>query len=151
MYSTAWGVPVRVRVLLALAACLAAFALSAAHASTASADCTSGSSTGCLPGSGYTFNIYWDCGVLAANTPCWYPGTTNLNNAIAHTWCWGSADYDGGGNTQVCVSTVLSFGGCGLNLWRSCYYSTCNDQNEWNTPIAVSATANHTITGHAEA
>lgn len=151
MHSTRWGASVRARVLLALVACLAAFALTAAHAPKAGADCLTGSSSGCLPGSGYTFNIYWDCGVLAANTPCFYPGTTNSSNAILHTWGWGSADYDGGGNTQVCVQEVYAFGGCGLNLWRACYRSDCNDQNEWNAALYVYATANHTITGHGEA
>ena len=42
---------------------------------------------GCLPGSGYTLSETWNCGVLATYTGCYYPGTTNINNGITHTWC----------------------------------------------------------------
>ncbi len=151
MYSTRCAAPARLRVLFALAACLAALALTASHASTASADCTTGSTTGCLPGSGYTFDVLYDCGTLPAYTNCFYPGYTDLGRSITHTWGWGSADYDGGGSTTVCVNMVTVFQGCGVNLVRACAQSTCNDQSVYSAVIAIATSENHTITGHAEA
>lgn len=124
-----------------LAAVVAAVGL--AWTSNAEAACAG---SNCLPGSGYTYDTTWSC--LSSGNPCWGTG--------GHTYGWASASYSGGGNTAVCVglwygdSTRVS--GCGTNLARICYLSTCNDQSTvYLTPSASTGGERHTVNGHAKA
>jgi hypothetical protein len=108
----------------------------------------------CLPGSGYTLDQTWSCGLLNSGRACFSPGTRVIENANRHTWSWGSADYDGQGSIQVFI-TAASFGASGTNLTRACYFSSCNDQDSEFSVIWMShytpSGAQHTIHGHAKA
>ncbi|HZV76043.1 MAG TPA: hypothetical protein VFF79_20215 [Conexibacter sp.] len=132
------------RYVLCLGALLAALAVVGGPASgVASADCTSGGSS-CLPGSGYSFDSVWDCGVIAENVDCYANGN--------HTWGWGSASYSGSGSTYVCIRLSGYALGCGTNLARTCYAASCNDQSVVAFPASVeNFGAPHTISGHAKA
>jgi hypothetical protein len=113
-----------------------------------------------LPGSGYTFDVTWNCGAIQTDSGeyCYYNGTLSWSAATKHTWGWGSAAYNGTGTTWVCVEAQFdsgadSFGGCGTNLARSCYFANCNDQDSVYLRMNVQnhgANA-HTIWGHGEA
>lgn len=129
----------------------AAWAVSASNPPSAQAFC---SGTGCLPGSGYTYDGTWNCGATTA--VCYEPGTTNYGSAYIHTYGWGSADYDGAGATTVNLCAVSSgscyFGGAGTNLIRACYNDNCNDQNAIGLKLGVSSPyESHTINGHGKA
>lgn len=109
--------------------------------------------SGCLPGSGYTFDQSWNCGVIAPIQRCWYNATTSEGSATQHTWGWGSAAYNGAGNVYVCIGTVPNyFIDCGTNLARGCFDSNCNDQDSiWFKEWVYQNTGNHTVWGHGKA
>lgn len=132
--------------------CLTAVILMLGHPAPAAAYCEG---TGCLPGSGYTFDKTYECGLIyeRAIQECWYPGVLGEPPGERHTWGWGSADYDGSGTVPVIVLGELFFGH-GNNLARACYANNCDDQNIYSLHILVGHTesgARHTIIGHAEA
>jgi hypothetical protein len=145
----------------ALLAAVAAFGIAAAlSAPSAQAICQS-SSGGCLPGSGYTLDVTWNCGVLASggSDRCYYNATKSGASAITHTFGWGSSDYDGGGSTSVgldaSTTSTSYFGGWGTNILRSCYNDNCNDQSGTYMRMSVFQSdtngAGHTIYGHGKA
>ena len=106
-----------------------------------------------LPGEGYTFDMYFNCGVIEGQKDaCFPPGTKNIDNREDHTWGWGSADYDGSGDVAVCVKGD-GMGDCNPNLARACVYASCNDQDTGAMAIWVSHqhTHGHTVYGHGKA
>lgn len=121
--------------------------LAAGHVQPASANCQG---SGCLPGSGYTFDRTWDCGVIGPVVRCWYNATTSESSATQHTWGFGSAAYNGAGSVYVCVGTAPNyFIDCGTNLARGCYDSNCNDQDFiWFKEWVYQNTGSHTVWGH---
>ena len=132
-----------------IAAVLAiAFAtLAGSHVDSASANCQG---SGCLPGSGYTFDQQWNCGVIGPVVRCWYNATTSESAATSHTWGFGSAAYNGSGSVYVCTGTSPNyFIDCGTNLARGCYDSNCNDQGFiWFKEWVYQNTGSHTVWGH---
>lgn len=148
---------------LALAiAIVSAIVLAASfHAADAQAYCGSGGSSpnqpSCLPGSGYTYDTTWNCGVTAPDQDCYQPGRFLYENGEIHTWGWGSADYDGAGAVTVTVCA----GGAGSCSWyangynhaRACALNNCNDTTA-NSKMSVhpfSGSGNHTVYGHGKA
>lgn len=134
------------------------FALSM-RPSEAAAQCNG---TNCLPGSGYTWDRSWNCGLIYDNQDCFQPGNClSVRCADLHTFGWGSADYDGGG--RIFVNVFLGGGqaprgalGGGFNLARTCYRNDCNDQDSYAMYGFVSwgtsgSTARHTIIGSGKA
>jgi len=113
------------------------------------------------PGSGYTYDRYWNCGLIynVSIHSCYFPGVLGNPQGYQHTWGWASADYDGGGTVPVGVQGVddngsVDFGASGSNLARACYYSSCNDNGSDWLDVHVyhgSASGRHTIYGHAKA
>jgi hypothetical protein len=116
----------------------------------------------CLPGSGYTWDNYWNCGLIYSGQWCYQPGNClGVSCADRHTFGWGSADYDGSGTIFVYIG--LSGGsapraalGGGYGLARTCWRNDCNDQDAYTMYGLVSwqkagSTARHTIIGHAKA
>jgi hypothetical protein len=115
--------------------------------------------TSCLPGSGYTQDTTWNCGVLGTSATCYANGATIIGNAVLHTWGWGSAAYNGAGNVGVCLNAVNSagtqafWGDCGTNLARaSALDQPCNDQDSTNYKLGVFLQGSnpHTIHGHGK-
>lgn len=120
-----------------------------------------------LPGSGYTFDVTWDCGLIygSHSQSCYAPGNClGTGCASSHTYGWGSADYDGGGSVQVRVYAGCSSAGTcgnipefynyGTNLARACYDSfSCDDQDSRSYKMFVSQgdSNRHTIYGHGKA
>jgi hypothetical protein len=111
------------------------------------------------PGTGYSFDSYWGCGVIPAGGDCWDHGTFNFNNAVNHTTGWAYTIYQGTGDTFVCVE-IYSPGPhnfddstCNTDEAAVCYRSTCNDQ-DGNPDIRTTmfpAYHNHTLAGHLKA
>ena len=96
------------------------------------------SGSGCLPGSGYTFDRTWNCGSRPAGTKCWWPGYIAHPSGRTHSWGFGSADYDGSGQVNVTVTgcswiettqCLVHFSASATNLARACWYASCNDQD----------------------
>jgi hypothetical protein len=111
-----------------------------------------------LPGSGYTFDRQWNCGLFYGNQSCWFNGVLGYNSASDHSWGWASADYDGSGSVGVAVAGGTNiqsyFGASGTNLARACYLASCNDQDSRQMGVDVAHpydSQRHTIYGHAEA
>lgn len=117
------------------------------------ADC---SGTSCMPGSGYTLDTTFDCGVILAAT-CYANGTTIRANAVRHRYGWASSAYNGAGSTNVGLcgydGTVCYFGGTAVDLVRACYYDSCNAQTAVNLWLYVQnqGAYAHTIFGHGKA
>jgi hypothetical protein len=139
-----------------LAVLIGAAAVSAALVSATPAGAACGGYS-CLPGSGYTFDQTWGCGVIPANGTCYAPGVTSRSNAEAHTYGYGSAIYNGSGNPVICVAAIIQggtyvpFGWCGNSLARACYLDSCNDVGTaTNMTVAPQNTA-HTVSGHGKA
>lgn len=87
-----------------------------------------------LPGSGYTFDRFWNCGQVRAFQNCFFPGVLGFDPSQNHTWGWGSADFDGAGSPLVTIvaqntNTGSFFGATAERLARACYLSSCNDQD----------------------
>lgn len=106
-----------------------------------------------LPGSGYTFDTYWNCGPIYLTQYCYEPGT--LGTPHYHTFGWGSADYDGAGAIYLCIRIGANvWVACGYNLARVCVNANCNDST-YNNPAAVTNEetdgSRHTVKGHAKA
>ena len=123
------------------------------HTSVASASCSGAT---CLPGTGYSYNNYFDCGVIDPWVKCWNEGTKSYSSGRSAGYGYGSASYSGAGSTGVNIAgettSVSYFGDGGLNLARACYSNSCNDQDAVFMHLSVESTGtNHTITGHAEA
>jgi hypothetical protein len=38
-----------------------------------------------LPGSGYTFDRQWNCGLFYGNQACWFDGVLGYNSGYSHT------------------------------------------------------------------
>jgi hypothetical protein len=125
-------------------------ALAGSHA-TAAADCTVGGS-GCLPGTGYTFDDTWDCGAITGDD-CYYDTTTSAGSAVNAHWGWGSASYDGTGDVFVCIQGGSYFIGCAFNIARACFFASCDDQDAVTFPLFISnqSGVSHTISGHGKA
>lgn len=112
-----------------------------------------------LPGSGYTFDQYWNCGLIYSSQLCWYPGVLGYNSSYNHSWGPGSADYDGSGSPRVSIAggtgSYTYFGADGARLARACYSYTCNDQDSVQMGMSVTHFAGgsirHTINGHGKA
>jgi hypothetical protein len=89
----------------------------------------------CLPGSGYTLDVSWNCGAHTSAANCYYNGVLSKAHAARHTWGWGSADFDGSGNPTVCVaaegSTQTVWGQCAAKLVRVCAKSNCADDDNY--------------------
>lgn len=117
----------------------------------------------CLPGSGYTFDVNWNCGLIygsnsGALQKCWEPGNCISGGgapacAHQHTFGWGSADYDGGGGVFVYIQTGnYSWGSVDWNLARACALSSCNDTTASSyLQVYHNGTGRHTIYGHGKA
>lgn len=143
----------RGRALLWALAVTVSLAFFVGPAGVASADCTTGG-TGCLPGTGYTFDQRWNCGSIDSDlgTYCYYNETKIREHAALHTWGWGSAAYNGSGSTFVCVIGEGHFEGCGVDLARACYFANCNDQESSSFQMSVGNFGDpHTVWGHGEA
>jgi hypothetical protein len=113
------------------------------------------------PGSGYTFDRQWSCGLVygASVQKCWFDGVLGYNSSFNHSWGWGSNDYDGGGTVPLQAEgrtgATLFFYGAGDNYTTACYYLSCNDQGVYLMGFAIShtegANIRHTLYGHAKA
>jgi hypothetical protein len=142
----------------ALAAFLAASAATGAMTGVASADCVSPGGTGCLPGSGYTYDSTpWDCGAINSldGTYCYANGTLTQGSGVRHSYGWGSAAYNGAGTTTVQIILYNHSSSSGTNLARVCWFASCDDQT--TDPIWAlvgnfsTGGTRHTVFGHAEA
>lgn len=141
------------RSLLRIVASLATvLLLSTAAAGPATADCTTGGSS-CLPGTGYTTDDIWGCGVIGDRDDCYFDSAKNNPGlATPRSWGWGSASYTGAGDAWVCVNGATYFFACATDLARACYYASCLDQSVASFLIYVeNFTGLHTISGHAQA
>jgi hypothetical protein len=156
------GFGLRARLLvvaIATAVCAAAL-LHHAHSAMADQPCVS-SPPGCSPGSGYSMDEVWDCGVLASggSDRCYYNAVKSYSSGIAHTWGWGSSAYPGSGHTRVGLDAANSsqsyFGGWGTDILYVCYHLGCYDQGDVYLKMSVfqsdGAGANHTVLGHGKA
>jgi len=147
----------KLKVCLALVTAIAAVALAAAAAAPKASAAFGCSGTGCLPGSGYTFDRTWNCGLFYGypTQDCWYPGVLGPPPSSKHTWGWGSADYDGVGHFDVAISAPGGFFGRSDRLARACFFSSCNDQGGTLLDAFVRHYAGsgirHTIYGHTKA
>jgi hypothetical protein len=152
------GSPHRSRRLGRLAIVLLGIALAVAAFNAARADAECGI-PGCLPGRGYYGDRYWNCGVLNPNEGCYMGnagyGVRNPGSALLAGWGWGSADYDGGGNSDVCIDAnspggPLWFWNCATNLARACFNVNCDDQDDYTNIFerVYSRYDRHTIYGH---
>jgi hypothetical protein len=61
-------------------------------------------------------------------------GPGSCSDGSQHTYGFNSADYDGSGTPTICAaaeypSGLDSFGWCGPRLARSCFSTSCNDQD----------------------
>ncbi|MBB4662975.1 hypothetical protein [Conexibacter arvalis] len=114
----------------------------------AAADCTTGGSS-CLPGTGYSTDVTWNCGAIDDTYDCYYNSTTNPALADIRSWGWGSAAYNGSGSSYVCVYGGGSFYACGTNIARACFYANCNAQSLLSFRLWVkNITGTHTVWGH---
>jgi hypothetical protein len=146
----------KARLVLVVSAVALALAAAAINASSGSAayGC---SGVGCLPGSGYTFDRTWNCGLFYGypTQDCWFPGVLGQPPSSKHTWGWGSADYDGVGHFNVAIYAPGGFYSEGDRLARACFYSSCNDQGGTLLDVLVrhydGSGVRHTIYGHAKA
>lgn len=144
-----------------LGALVCAALLIALRPAPAKATCVPGNPATCLPGSGYTYNQTWNCGSIYLTQECYFNATLGRSFASAHSWSWGSADYDGVGPLTVCfeagTQAQSTFGACGSNLARACWdTANCNDTNastNWVAGVFHDSPSGNpfTVLGHAEA
>jgi len=130
--------------------CVAAFSL--CNAGSASASC---SGLSCLPTTGYTAELVFECGFLRSTETCWANGT-KTGPAVVHTYGFGSASYSGEGTALVYILThevyEIGFGMISNgNLARACANEDCSDQDAIGLSLEIGSRTNHTISGHWEA
>lgn len=120
----------------------------------------SSSASAQLPGSGYSFDAYWNCGYLPSGRACAEGDGGGIIDAgpgtHTHTFGWGSADYDGFGSTQLSIDALptgsgRTWGGRGENVARACFSATCNDQGSYQYIMYFTTSPSHTVYGHGKA
>ena len=105
------------------------------------------SAGGPLPGSGYTYENYFNCGSINWSTDCWSPGscaqarsTSHPGCAVQHSYSWGSADEDSSHGLTVFIDARWNSGDTNygnywgysdLNTARGClnWATGCDDQD----------------------
>lgn len=139
---------------------LTAYVAALGHTDGAQAQC---SGTYCLPGPGYTFDKYWNCGLTYSAQNCFDPGNClGLSCANVRMIGWASADYDGAGSVPLgvialcydCTTSDGDWSGSGINLARACRYTDCrrNTTRSYQTTVQhySGGQTRHTIYGHSK-
>ena len=149
-----------------LRGCLLALVLVGVFASVPAPAQTPCQGDSCLPTTGYTYDTHWNCGGFYGNQVCYQPGAClNYICADAHTFGWGSADYDGSASLNVRIAAdpatataFPSFSNSGGSLARACRRRDCvdtdlADQRYWErvSHDHLNHAHTHTIKGHGKA
>ena len=121
------------------------------------------SGTHCLPGPGYTFDKYWNCGGTYSGQSCFDAGNClGFSCGTIRRIGWASADFDGSGQLPVrviamcydCSTSGGDWGSAGIRLARACRYSDCrvNTNRAYFTAVGWDGggTNRHTIYGHSK-
>jgi hypothetical protein len=157
---------------------LTAYVLAISSLAAASA-ASPASAGGPLPGSGYTWETYFNCGTMNWSTDCWQPGGSCKQGrsssapacANQHSFSWGSADEDSSHGLTVFIDARYNSGNTGnafswgysdMNTARGCLYwaQGCYDQDVtyytmrvgWSYDNSANGQGEYfTIYGHGEA